>query len=312
MSYPFVAAKYYTPGGMVEPRAIAIHFAEGGGTVSWLTHPTNDNSSHFVIEYSGRVVQMVRDADASHSLHVDRPSGPPSAGDFGTYSLDAAKACLGAGIADPCAYIFAVEIEGYAATAPNAAQATSLGALVHDLRARHRSLRGLLGHRDFQNYKVCPGGKIPWALIGGHGLFAKPPETATGGADVLAVVKDIARFKVPRTFTTKVGVLNGYDPAKPGKVVKSATFTNASPASFDAVVSIDQSPDASVTPHGAPFLHVTNGTYAGLYVVAARVTANLTPDAVPVAAPVVPDVKHTVTVTTAVDGVSVNSFSKAV
>jgi len=280
MSYSFVAAKYYTPGGMVEPRAIVIHFAEGGGTVSWLTHPTNDNSSHFVIEYSGRIVQMVKDADAGHSLHVGRPYGPPAAGDSGIFSLDVAKAVLGSGIGDPNAYIFAVEIEGYAANGPNPAQATSLGALVHDLHARHPSVRGLLGHRDFQNYKVCPGGRIPWAALGGHGLFVKPPVTATGG-DMLAVVRDITRFKVPRTLTTKVGVLNGYDPARPGKVVKTVTFTNASPASFDAVVSIDQSPDAGVTPHGAPFLHVTSGTFVGLYVVAARVTANLMPDAVP-------------------------------
>lgn len=96
---------------------------------------------------------------------------------------------------------------------------------------------------------------------------------------MLAVVKDIARFKAPRTFRTRLGVLNGYDPAKPGVVVKTATFANASPAAFDAVVSIDQLPDAGVTPHGAPFLHVTSGTFVGLYVVAAAVTADLTPDA---------------------------------
>jgi hypothetical protein len=175
MTYPFVAAKFYTAGGMKQPRAVVVHMAEGGGTVSWLTHPTNDNSSHFVVEYSGRVVQMVRDADASHSLHVDRPSGPPGAGDYLTYSLDAAKAVLGTGIADPNAYIFALEIEGFAASGPNEAQTASLKALIADLRARHPGLAGNLGHRDFQNYKPCPGGRIPWLVLGGHGLYSAAP-----------------------------------------------------------------------------------------------------------------------------------------
>lgn len=179
MNYPFVVAKYFTAGAMTQPRAVVIHMAEGGGTVLWLTHPTNNNSSHFVVEYSGRVVQMVRDTDASHSLHVDRPYGQPGTGDYGIYSLDTAKAVLGTGIANPNAYIFAVEVEGFAASGPNDAQTASLKALIADLRKRYPSIAGNLGHRDFQNYKPCPGGRISWLVLGGHGRYAASPTPAS-------------------------------------------------------------------------------------------------------------------------------------
>ena len=304
MSYAYVQAKYYTHGGMVEPRAIVIHFAEGGGTVSWLTHPTTvvngkvvpqDNSSHFIIEYSGAVVQMVKDADASHSLHVARPYGPPSAGDYGVYSLDAAKACLGAGIADPCAYIFAVEIEGYAATGPNAAQATSLGVLARDLRVRHPSIHGLLGHRDFQNYKACPGGKIPWTLLGGHGPFAKPPETATG-AD-MALGWKITAFEggIVTIKETGVSAIRLSD----GALIAQNIGTSRP---YAARIQLD------VPYPGAPGgLARQDGFLIGERVCILLAT-NVT--AIPNAAPVAQgaDVKHTVTLQ--IDGVT--SFTKAV
>ncbi len=169
MAYPFVQARYYTPAGLVEPRAIVLHMAEGGGTVVWLTHPTNDNSSHFVVEYSGRVVQMVREADADHSLHVDRPYGPPGGDDCGVFSLDVARELLGSGILDPNAYLFSVEMEGFAATGPNTAQVAGLRALIADLSRRHPTIRGLLGHRDFMDYKACPGCHVFDRF--GHGAF---------------------------------------------------------------------------------------------------------------------------------------------
>lgn len=156
MSYPFVQAKWFTPGGMKEPRAIVLHMAEGGGTVDWLTHPPNDNSSHFVVEYSGRVVQMVRDGDADHSLHWDTANWSASTCG-GTFASAVARRLLGDGVDDPNAHLFAVECEGTAAAGPNDKQRVSLRALIADLVNRHPTLRGLLGHRDFQGYKACPG-----------------------------------------------------------------------------------------------------------------------------------------------------------
>jgi hypothetical protein len=189
MTYPFVQAQYFTAGGMVQPRAVVIHMAEGGGTVSWLTHPSNNNSSHFVVEYSGRVVQMVRDGDASHSLHIEPRTDWPSTGaDFGTFGFGHAKAVLLAGASNPNAYIFAVEVEGFASSGPNPSQVAGLKALIADLRARHPSIRGLLGHRDFMAYKACPGGLIPWAELGGHGLSSASPEPPSGDITMATMV----------------------------------------------------------------------------------------------------------------------------
>lgn len=179
MTYPFVQAKYFSRAGLVQARGIVIHMAEGGGTVAWLTHPTNDNSSHFVVESSGRVVQMVAWADADHSLHIARPDGPPSsAADFGMFCLDAAQAVLGTGIHDPNAYLIAIEVEGYAKAGPNSTQRIALKALVATIRAHYPTINGVLGHRDFQNVKACPGGLITWADFGGHGVPSGAPKEA--------------------------------------------------------------------------------------------------------------------------------------
>lgn len=156
-TYDFVRARYYTPGGCPSPRAIVLHMAEGGGTVGWLTHPTNDNSSTFVIEYSGRVVQMVEDGDAAHSLHWDTSHWTASTCG-GIFDDKWAKDLLGAaGTADPNGYLIAIEMEGFAKDGPNPAQVKALISLIADLRHRMPSLRGLLGHRDFMGYKACPG-----------------------------------------------------------------------------------------------------------------------------------------------------------
>ena len=177
MSYAFVAAKYFSPGAIVEYRAIVIHMAQGGGTVSWLTHPSGNVSATFVIEYSGRIVQMVKDGDASHSLHRSIDDDTNDAPDFGIFSPEAAKAVLGDGWSNPNAYMFSVELEGFAADGPKPVQEAALKVLVADLRARFPSIRGLLGHRDFQDYKPCPGALIPWEDLGGHGLFVEEDVT---------------------------------------------------------------------------------------------------------------------------------------
>ncbi|MES2210976.1 MAG: peptidoglycan recognition family protein [Chloroflexota bacterium] len=269
MTYPFVAAKYFTAGGMTEPHAVVVHMAEGGGTVSWLTHPTNDNSSHFVIEYSGRIVQMVKDADASHSLRVAFDADTNDAPDFGIYSAKVGQAVLGTdGWADPNRYLFAVELEGFAAAGPNADQVKSLTALIADLRGRHPSIKGLLGHRDFQDYKACPGGKVPWASIGGHGLFAQE-------VDMFPVVTaTLLTDPAPRVWRVATGVtLNGYDPAKPGVVVAQFVATSPSQAHADAEVSVSWIGTATPpVPRSGPFLRVTDGALKGLLIVKRLVT----------------------------------------
>lgn len=171
VTYPFVQAKWYSPGAIAEVRALVIHFAEGGGTVGYFQNTTRDVSSHFVLQYDGTIVQMVKDGDADHCQHVDTGSW--------SYPGDLTRAngvaVLGSDVMDNAdhtrvnRYVHAIEIEGFRATGMNTAQEASLIAWVAERRAKFPTIRGLLGHGDVQN-KACPGPLIPWDRLGGHGL----------------------------------------------------------------------------------------------------------------------------------------------
>jgi hypothetical protein len=172
MTYPFVAAPDNWPRGGVAVQAIAIHHAEGGGTVSWLTRD-DGNSSHYVVEYTGRVVQMVREDRAAGSINpslVRTDDDPPFTfeNEAVTYGVSANKRALGDDWRNPNAAVIAIEIEGFAKDGPNNVQRKALAALVTDIRSRHPGIPAL-GHRDWQDYKACPGKRIPWADYGGHG-----------------------------------------------------------------------------------------------------------------------------------------------
>ena len=174
VSYPFVAAKWYSAGKLAEVRALVVHFAEGGNTVHYFQTTAKDVSAHFVLQYDGTVVQMVRDTDADHCQHVSP----------GTWSYPGGlkpangRAVLGDALMDDPdrtrvnRYVQAIEIEGFRAKGMNAAQKASLVEWVAERRAKFPELRGLLGHGDIQN-KACPGALIPWADLGGHGLFVQ-------------------------------------------------------------------------------------------------------------------------------------------
>lgn len=173
-------------GGVGDIKAITIHMAEGGGTVSWLARP-DGNSSHYVIEYSGTIVQMVPERNWAGSINpklVRRDNDPRYTFDGETivYGRAAQLAAVGAiAASDPNRYVIAFEVEGFAATGPNSAQRGALRALVGDIRRRRGPLP-CLGHRDWQNYKACPGHRIPWSDYGGHaekvGSVPKPQPEA--------------------------------------------------------------------------------------------------------------------------------------
>lgn len=171
MTYPFVQAHndYGPRKGPV--RAFLIHMAEGGGTVGYLSRPNPRGVSvHYVIERDGRIVQMLKESHASGSVNPNdiRTSNGPA-----PYGATAAKAVMGSWWKDPNSAVISLEIEGYASKGPNIVQRNSLASLVADVRSRYPSM-GLLGHRDFADYKACPGAYIPWPKLGGHGVHVAP------------------------------------------------------------------------------------------------------------------------------------------
>lgn len=184
MTYPFAPA-WYDYGSREGPTAgFVVHMAEGGGTVLYLADsnyqrahgkrtpvaPPRGVSVHYVIEYDGRIVQMLVEAHVSGSINPttlrttdDDPFGDPAV----TYGVSAARDVLGSWWSNPNHAVITVEVEGFAAVGPNDAQVIALQALIADVRSRHAGIR-LLGHRDFTISKACPGKRVPWAFLGGH------------------------------------------------------------------------------------------------------------------------------------------------
>lgn len=198
--YPWVhAASDY--GIAKGPRAgITWHMAEGGGTVGYLSRPNPNNVSvHFVVERSGRVVQMLDLIHANGSINptlVRKDDDRPYVwqGVRITYGRTAAKTVLGRWADDPNSATIGVEVEGYAKDGPNLAQMTAMERLYADMARRFDDIRSL-AHRDFANYKACPGKLIPWDRLGGHGP-ALPGDTVKSfpvyEAPTLARVRDLA------------------------------------------------------------------------------------------------------------------------
>lgn len=191
------------PGGLRDIRGVVIHMAEGGGTVSWLTRP-DGNSSHYVVDYSGRITQMVRESWWAGSINPRKLRTTNDAaftfeGERIRYGWTAAERALGAAARDPNRYVIAIETEGFAGKAPvkgrpgydaranpdggpNDRQRDALRALVADIRHRRGALPAL-GHRDFQSYKACPGKRIPWRDYGGHAVSTTGPALPDTGTE---------------------------------------------------------------------------------------------------------------------------------
>lgn len=167
MAYPFVQAAFDYGPRKGPVLGFVVHMAEGGGTVGYLAgSPARGVSVHYVVERSGRVVQMLREDHASGSINPADLRTTDDPGGF--YGVTAARAVLGLSWHDPNSVVISCEIEGFAAAGPNADQAKALAELVDGVRSRHAAI-GVLGHRDFADYKPCPGRLIDWASLGGHG-----------------------------------------------------------------------------------------------------------------------------------------------
>lgn len=180
MSYPFVRAYVRLGNLRVTPKAFVIHMAEGGGTVGYLSRENpNSVSVHYVIERTGRIVQMLREYEASGSINPrdirqtdDEPFTDPTGAKV-TYGVTAARAALGAYAYNPNVAVLSCEVEGYAKDGPNSLQNAALRSLIDDIRTRHPQI-SLLAHRDFADYKACPGKLIRWGELGRGDMEADP------------------------------------------------------------------------------------------------------------------------------------------
>lgn len=206
MSWTYAQA-YSDLGPARGPRlGITWHMAEGGGTVAYLAKPNpNGVSVHFVVEYDGDVVQMLPLDHMQSSIRTTaiRTSDDPPyswADADVTYGRTAAAAVLGLW-ADverslgPNHATIGVEVEGFAADGPNPAQVEAMAGLYAELERRYPGIRSL-GHRDFADYKACPGRRIPWQRLGGHGsqegimsIYAQKPVTGNAALPAGAVVR---------------------------------------------------------------------------------------------------------------------------
>ena len=185
MSYPYVPSAVNLGRARGPRLAFIVHMAEGGGTVGYLSRDNpNGVSVHFVIERTGRIVQMLPLANMHTSIRTGnyiRKTNDPD----GFYGAKWAVEVMGkwartdTGTLGPNHASLAVEIEGYAASGPQVAQVTALNKLWKDMKSRYPGIKSL-GHRDFASYKACPGKLINWGVVGGHaGHLTSPPETST-------------------------------------------------------------------------------------------------------------------------------------
>jgi hypothetical protein len=217
MQYPFRQA-FHDYGPAKGPRlGITWHMAEGGGTVRYLGRDNpNGVSVHFVVERSGLVIQMLRLDHANGSI---RPTAIRTTDDAPfdqggvpvVYGSTAAGEVLGVWHFDPNSATIGVEIEGFAKDGPTASQQAAMAELWTDLHERFPGIRSL-AHRDFADYKACPGKKIPWDRLGGHGLER--------GA---AIVNSYPVPKVPTIGTVAKGVVlyttDAMAPDDPGRII---------------------------------------------------------------------------------------------
>jgi len=166
-------------------KAVVFHMAEGTDVASYLvTERRAGVSVQYTIEQKtsrfgdGEIVRTLPERRISGSLAPDkiRRDNDPD----GYYGAKHAKYALGDWWLNPNEAVISVEVAGRADDGPTPRQVESMIALFADIDRRYGRVIPL-AHRDFANYKACPGRtpaiKLAFRTMGGHGKdFDQRPE----------------------------------------------------------------------------------------------------------------------------------------
>jgi hypothetical protein len=165
---------------------LSFHMSEGGdGLVDFLARHTGEDLHEWALRVNGvscnaallsdgTIWQMLDRGHASGNLNpADR------ADEYGYYGGHHLRDVLGSHWPDPNTWTVSMEIAGFRAAGPTAAQVKTAIAWGRAMTLKFPTIRGATGHHD-QSPKACPGltanMKAIFAGVGGHGLWTAEPE----------------------------------------------------------------------------------------------------------------------------------------
>jgi hypothetical protein len=179
-TYPYRQGIDY--GSRSGTRGLSFHMSEGGdGLVTFLAQREGEKRDQWIDRVNGVSCHaaLLSDGTIWQMLGWDRACGNLNpydrAGEYGYYGHHFLVDVLGDGWTNPNEWTISMEIAGYRAVGPTAAQVRAAIAWGQDMRSRFPTLCGATGHHD-QSPKGCPGVtanmKAIFTGVGGHGLWS--------------------------------------------------------------------------------------------------------------------------------------------
>lgn len=169
LPYRYVPATHDYGKSPVAKQGIVVHMSEGCNPAAYLSggNVLRGVSANFTVEQDGEVVQMLPVNHTSGSINVnDVRTDTDEDGDWGRrwtryYDPDiltgkANQRTISIEVAGKASKRWGCDGESYP-PGPNPAQVSALIELVQTLRKHFPQRLGVNGHRDFADYKACPG-----------------------------------------------------------------------------------------------------------------------------------------------------------
>lgn len=212
LPYPYIHASHDYGRSPVAKQGIVVHLSEGCNPARYLSsgNVLRNVSANFTVEQDGEVIQMLPVQNTSGSINPrDVRKDTDDDGDWGRrwtryYDDDILTGKVNQ-------RTISIEVAGKARSrwgcdgltyppGPNMKQVDSLIELIERLRTKFPQRLGVNGHRDFTDWKACPGeGQGIKRLLEavGHGPEVAPaPEPEPDCDELRATVK---RLRVQRT-----------------------------------------------------------------------------------------------------------------